>query len=63
MSGAAVLQCVVYDVEIVKLSAKRFEFLILGEVFLGVVFHQKLIGGGLKCPTSVLHVENTCFCT
>ena len=38
-----------------------FEFLTLGEVFLGVVFHQKLIGGGLMCPTCVLHVENTCF--
>ena len=33
-----------------------FEFLTLGEVFLGVVFHQKLIGGGLTCPTCVLHV-------
>ena len=38
-----------------------FEFLTLGEVFLGVVFHQKLIGGGPKCPTSVLNVENTFF--
>ena len=38
-----------------------FEFLTLGEVFLGVVFHQKLIGDGLRCPTCVLHVENTCF--
>ena len=38
-----------------------FEFLTLGEVFLGVVFHQKLIGGGPKCPTCVLHVKNTCF--
>ena len=38
-----------------------FEFLTLGEVFLGVVFHQKMIGGGPKCPTSVLNVENTFF--
>ena len=30
-------------------------------MFLGVVFHQKLIGGGPKCPTCVLHVKNTCF--
>ena len=28
-----------------------FEFLNLGEVFLGVVFHQKLIGDVLWCPT------------
>ena len=38
-----------------------FEFLTLGEVFLGVVFHQKLIGDGLRFPTCVLHVENMCF--
>lgn len=29
MSGAAVLQCIVYDVEVVKLSSKRFELLVL----------------------------------
>ena len=38
-----------------------FDFLTLGEVFLGVVFHQKLIGDGLRFLTCVLHVENTCF--
>ena len=38
-----------------------FEFLTLGEVFLGAVFHQKLIGDSLMCPTCVLYVENTCF--
>ena len=38
-----------------------FEFLTLEEVFLGVVFHQKLIGDGLICPTCVLYIENTCF--
>ena len=38
-----------------------FEFLTLGEVFLGVVFHQKLIGDGLMCPKCVFHVENECI--
>ena len=38
-----------------------FEFFTLEEVFLGVVFHQKLIGDGLMCPTCVLYIENMCF--
>ena len=44
-----------------SLLLSGFEFLTLGEVFLRVVVRQKLIGGGPKCPTCVLHVKNTCF--
>ena len=38
-----------------------FEYLSLGGVLLGTVFHQKLFGDGLACPTPVTLAEKTCF--
>ena len=38
-----------------------FEYLSLGGVLLGTVFHQKLFGDGLACPTPVSLAEKTCF--
>ena len=38
-----------------------FEYVSLGGLLLGTVFHQKLFGDGLTCPTHVSLTENTCF--
>ena len=38
-----------------------FEYLSLGGVLLGTVFHQELFGDGLTSPTHVSLTENTCF--
>ena len=38
-----------------------FVYISLGGVLLGTVFHQKLFGDGLACPTPVSLAEKTCF--